>query len=258
MKNLNNGRSLYIAAVSDIHGRKYLPLYIKSLNEIRHVLNDIIVLVLAGDIVLKGDVNSASDVVRITLNTLKSKPIIACIGNEEYDSILDELFRRYNKITWLNDNYFTLNVENMKIALIGSRGALDRPTPWQRRHIPRIEKVYRERVEKIERLIEETKRTHDVIVLITHYAPTFKTLKGEPQRIWPEMGSSRLEEVIIKTKPHLVIHGHAHNSKVLYAEIDGVKVYNVSLPATKRITLINLREIIVKRKTTTLLDYFKV
>ena len=255
---MRGSKPLYLATVADVHGKKYFTLFVKALNEIRELRDNIIAFVFAGDIVLKGDVNSAYDTIKVTLNFMQGKPVLACIGNEEYDSILDSLFKKYNDIIWLNDERCTLSVNGLKAAIIGSRGSLDRPTSWQRRNIPGIERIYIERISKLKKLITKAKEDHDVVILVTHYAPTFKTLKGEPPRIWSEMGSTRLEKAIIEVKPHIVVHGHAHNSKVLQTEIDGVRVYNVALPATKRITLINLREVIVKGKPTTLLDYFKV
>ena len=252
---MKSSKPMYIAAVSDIHGHKYFTLYVKALNKISSLRDDIMLFIFAGDIVFRGNVDSALNIIKVTREFVRDRTIVACIGNEEYDSILNALFKRYSDIIWLNDSYHIVDVNSIKIAIVGSRGVLDRPTLWQSRNIPGIEKVYMERVVKLRRLLEEVKRISDIAILVTHYTPTFRTLIGEPKSIWPEMGSTRLEKVIIETRPHIVVHGHAHNSKVPHIEVNGVRIYNVALPATKRITLININTVIEKRGS--LLNYLR-
>lgn len=88
-------------------------------------------------------------------------------------------------------------------------------------------------------------------MLITHYAPTFLTVKGEPERIYPFMGSQLMEKVVKEVKPDVVIHAHAHNARVVEASIGSTKIYNVSLPARKGITQVEIQP----RKT---LESFKI
>jgi uncharacterized protein len=56
-----------------------------------------------------------------------------------------------------------------------------------------------------------------------------ETLHGEPVEIWPFLGSDRLAAPILEHRPDLVLHGHAHAGR-LQAELEGVPVYNVSVP----------------------------
>ena len=49
-------------------------------------------------------------------------------------------------------------------------------------------------------------------------------------------GLTKMSEI----KPDIVIHAHAHNARVTEAVIDSVKIYNVSLPARKGITVIEV------------------
>ena len=39
-----------------------------------------------------------------------------------------------------------------------------------------------------------------------HYAPTYKTLKGENPHVYNGFGSKRFEKIISETKPDFVIH----------------------------------------------------
>ncbi|RLG46131.1 MAG: metallophosphoesterase, partial [Thermoproteota archaeon] len=76
-------------------------------------------------------------------------------------------------------------------------------------------------------------------VLVTHYAPTFLTLVGEDRRIWSRLGHPRLEAVIKRRAPDVVIHGHAHNGRRT-ASVGGVPVYNVALPLWRSLVEIRL------------------
>ncbi|MCD6323753.1 MAG: metallophosphoesterase, partial [Desulfurococcales archaeon] len=101
-----------------------------------------------------------------------------------------------------------------------------------------LEIVYQERPKIIKKLITEVRKYVDIVILVSHYAPTFLTVRGEPRKLYPYMGSREMEKVIKETKPDVVIHAHAHNARVVEASIDSVKVYNVSLPARKGIATI--------------------
>ena len=66
-------------------------------------------------------------------------------------------------------------------------------------------------------------------IALLHYAPVAETLYGEPPEIWTFLGSDRLAAPILEHRPDLVLHGHAHAGR-LKADLDGVPVYNVSVP----------------------------
>ena len=66
-------------------------------------------------------------------------------------------------------------------------------------------------------------------IALLHYAPVAETLEGEPREIWTFLGSDRLAAPILEHRPDLVLHGHAHAGR-LHGDLDGVPVYNVSVP----------------------------
>jgi Icc-related predicted phosphoesterase len=66
-------------------------------------------------------------------------------------------------------------------------------------------------------------------IALLHYAPIPDTLHGEPPEIWTFLGSDRLAAPILEHRPDLVLHGHAHAGR-LQGELDGVPVFNVSVP----------------------------
>jgi len=168
-------------------------------------------------------------------------PVVAVFGNEEYDEVEGELRESCADVRWLKDEVALVEASGARVAVVGTRGALDEPTRWQARNVPNIREIYERRLALIERLLAEAKRGADYVVLLTHYAPLCSTLEGEPTRIWSQMGSRKLTRIIMQAGPDAVIHGHAHNSVKLRTTLGRAEVYNVALPATKGVTLVELR-----------------
>lgn len=72
--------------------------------------------------------------------------------------------------------------------------------------------------------------TTDVKVALLHYAPCVETVLGEPEIIYPFLGSSRLMQPLETLDVDVVFHGHAHHGTHHAVTSGGVNVYNVSLP----------------------------
>jgi Icc-related predicted phosphoesterase len=81
---------------------------------------------------------------------------------------------------------------------------------------------------KLERAISMLRAEKRIV--ITHYAPIVDTVKGEPEQIYPYLGSGRLSEVIDRHGAALAIHGHAHHGALEGKTTGGVPVYNVAIP----------------------------
>lgn len=227
-----------VGAIADVHSPKYLE-------DFKRVLRnspDVDLMLLAGDMIYKGRVEEYGNVLDVIKNRYDGCRIVACFGNEEYDDKIELITKNYNDVTWLNDEYVTVNVKGLELNIFGTKGCLDRPTAWQRKNIPNVTQIYEQRLKKIDEALASLalKRT-GYVVLLSHYSITFKTLIGEPRWAWPELGSSWLEGIVEKRGPHLVIHGHAHNSKVHLVTINRTRVYNVAFPATRKLTIIKLQ-----------------
>ncbi len=223
---------MQIAATGDIHAPKNLDLLRKALKGI----GSPDVLLLAGDSVLRNDY-AKMPTVASTIREVCSGPIVACFGNEEYDQGREE-YEKVSGITWLYDEATILNIGGVSLGIVGSRGSLDRPTFWQRVNVKGIWETYRYRVSVIDSLLMDM--AADVKVVMTHYAPTYRTLVGERERVWPEMGSRRFEEVIEGRQPDLWVHAHAHKGKIFEATIGRTLVVNVSLPARGEIVILEV------------------
>jgi len=225
-----------IAAFGDVHGDRYLNILLEHID----VLADAEIILMAGDVVNKGRVEDCERVLDILSKVAGDRPIYGVLGNEEYDEIADSLRERCAGVRWLWDELAYL--ADGKVALVGTRGVLDEPTHWQRKNVPGIDEIYRRRLQRIEELLQAAKSRAQNVVLLTHYAPMCNTLRGEPERIWSQLGSRRLTSLIRNLKPTVVIHAHAHRSIVHVDYINGVKVFNVSLPATGKPVAILLGE----------------
>jgi len=71
-------------------------------------------------------------------------------------------------------------------------------------------------------------------IALLHYSPIAGTVAGEPVEIFPFLGSSRLEEPLLRYPVDAVFHGHAHRGALEAKTINGVPVYNVAKPLLQR------------------------
>lgn len=228
---------LKILATADIHSPRFLELFIRSINKVR-VRPDLVVL--AGDLVDKNNIYALKHVYEVLVKKYSDTRIISVFGNEEYRGYEDKYREMYPSFEWLNDEYTIIELDRTKIGIIGTRGALDKPTSWQSRHMPWLYNYYRDLPLRISKMIDDIRKKNvKHIILVSHYGVTYKNLEGEPRSIWPYLACSKMEKVIRDKRIDLVIHGHTHNAVKDKINIDGVDVYNVSLPARKEVVLIN-------------------
>jgi Icc-related predicted phosphoesterase len=77
----------------------------------------------------------------------------------------------------------------------------------------------------------------DVLVALTHYSPVPDTLRGEPQEIYPFLGSYQLAHAIDGARggagADLAVHGHAHSGREQGYTPGGVQVRNVAQPVIR-------------------------
>jgi Icc-related predicted phosphoesterase len=67
-------------------------------------------------------------------------------------------------------------------------------------------------------------------IALLHYSPVQETIKGEPEPIYPFLGSSRLAEPLVRRQVTAVFHGHAHAGSLEGALPGGIRVFNVAKP----------------------------
>jgi len=69
---------------------------------------------------------------------------------------------------------------------------------------------------------------------VLHYSPIVGTVQGEPLEIFAFLGSSRLEDPLLRYPVNLVVHGHAHRGTLEGSTVSGIPVYNVAKPLLQR------------------------
>jgi Icc-related predicted phosphoesterase len=226
---------MIIAAISDVHSPRYYDQYVEAIGKL-NVKPDLFLI--AGDMIYHGSFEEYQKVYNVLFGKINC-PIVACFGNQEFPEIREKIKESLKEIRFLDDQSIVLQIAGNTVGIFGSTGSLDTPTKWQKANIPNIEKIYAQRIELAEKQLE---RMHtDLKILLLHYAPTYKTLEGENPNFYPFLGSQVFENVIIKTKPSLVVHGHSHLG-TKKAWVDTVPVFNVSLTVNKEVVIINTEE----------------
>ncbi len=217
-----------LEAVADIHLKKedceknirqFLPV-----NELADLL------VIAGDLTNHG----MPEEMRACLSVLEHIriPIVAVLGNHDHESgHQDELagMARVAGIHVLDGQCF----EHDGVGFAGTKGFCGGFAPYELMPFGEggiknfVEIAEREAI-KLDYGLAQLKTA--VKIVITHYAPIKETVVGEPEPIFPFLGSSRLERALERHKPALALHGHAHHGYFSAETKTGVKVYNVALP----------------------------
>lgn len=223
---------MLIATVADIHSPRYFDLFVRAIEDLKTKPD---LFLIGGDVIHRGVIEEYEKVYNVLFGKINC-PIVACFGNNEFDEIRSTLREKMPDIKFLDDEYTVLKINRKSVGIIGTLGSLDMPTRWQRTHIPNIESIYKNRITLIRNMLRNLEA--DFKILLIHYAPTYKILKGENPVFYPNLGCKEFEEVLVEQKPDLVITGHTHNgSKQVW--VDKVPVFNAALPLNKQIVVID-------------------
>jgi Icc-related predicted phosphoesterase len=167
-------------------------------------------------------------------------PIVAVLGNHDWHC--DEVEACLPVwtdagIEVLDREHTIVQVDGLDVGVAGVKGFVG---GFPGSHLPdfgepSLRGVYAECGEEVEALDRGLRAIAHcpVRIALLHYAPTCETLVGEPEPIWAFLGSDRLAPPIAEHEPDLVLHGHAHHG-TFEGRIDGVPVYNVSVPVMRQ------------------------
>jgi Icc-related predicted phosphoesterase len=223
-----------IAAVGDIHlGRAAYGPPIQTLFTQVPELAD--VLALCGDLTDRGDPDEGRQLGR-ALATI-GVPIVAVLGNHDHESgKVPELSRiLIDSGVQLLDGGDAFEIQGVGFAGVkGFAGGFGRRAlgPWGEETIKQFVRAAVEEALKLETSLSKLRTERRVALL--HYSPVAGTVEGEPREIYPYLGSSRLEEPLIRYPVDCVFHGHAHHGTLEGKTVSGVTVYNVSLALLQR------------------------
>lgn len=221
-----------IAAVGDIHVRegdrgKWTEYF-------REVSREADVLLICGDLTDTGDESEA----QVLCEELKACtiPVVAVLGNHDYEKGRHKLIRQMVQ----NENVHILDGEAVIIGDVGFAGVKGFGGGFGKYMLSMfgegaMKNFVQEAVEEalhLERALTrlDSERADLKKIAVLHYSPIKETVIGEPEEIYPFLGSSRLAEPLIRQNVHAAFHGHAHVGR-LEGDISGkIKVYNVAVP----------------------------
>jgi Icc-related predicted phosphoesterase len=221
--------TLRIAAVADIHVKKTGHGSLQSLFDAATEQAD--VLLLCGDLTDYGLVEEAKILGKEITASLRI-PVIGILGNHDFES-----GKQDDVVRIMTDAGVTmLDGDSHEIEGVGFAGVKGFGGGFGRRQLGAwgediIKKFVHETIEEALKLVQALAklRTPQKIAVI-HYAPIHATVVGEPEELYPFLGSSRLEEPIDRYRCNAVFHGHAHRGFLEGRTKGNVPVYNVAMP----------------------------
>jgi len=216
-----------IAALADLH---FSPQrYDRIRDPLGRVRDEADVLVIAGDLTNYGKKEEMESLLNALVRI--RVPIIAVLGNHDYESNQqDELIRMMTAegIKVLDGTAY----ERDGVGFAGTKGFLGGfgrgvLTAFGEPQIKAFVQAGIDEALKLERALMQLQTEKRVVVL--HYAPIPETIRGEPEQIYPYLGTARLAEVVDRHGAALVFHGHAHHGSLTGKTTAGVPVHNVAL-----------------------------
>ena len=226
-----NGK-IRIAAVADVHVRENDKG--KWVDYFKEISNNADVLVIGGDLTDTGDEVEA----QVLADELKACtiPVVGVLGNHDHEKGRHKLIRKILQ----NENVHILDGEAIVIKGVGFAGIKGFGGGFDKYMLSMfgegaMKAFVQEAVDEalhLERALTRLEQEHENIkkVAVLHYSPIAETIQGEPEVIFPFLGSSRLAEPLDRKKVAVAFHGHAHAGKLEGTTINGVKVYNVAIP----------------------------
>lgn len=219
-----------IAAVADVHVRegdkgKWAD-YFKEVS--RHAD----VLIIAGDLTDTGDDGEA----QVLADEMRacSIPVLCVLGNHDHEKGRHKLIRKILQ----NDHVHVLDGECIVLKGIGFAGIKGFGGGFDKHMLSMfgegaMKAFVQEAVDEalhLDRALARLEQENNDIkkVAILHYAPIAETIKGEPEAIYPFLGSSRMAEPLERRNVVAAFHGHAHAGQLEGTTANGVKVYNVA------------------------------
>lgn len=221
-----------LAAVADVHFRREdQEENIRQFAEVNGLAD---VLILAGDLTNHGRVDEMEACLAVLAHV--EIPIVAVLGNHDYESGQQDTLAGMARVAGVHVLDGTC-YEHDGVGFAGTKGFCGGFAPYEL--MPFGEGSIKNFVEIAER--EAVKLDYGLAqlktprkVAITHYAPVLDTVVGEPEPIFPFLGSSRLGLAIEQHRPVLALHGHAHHGTFAAKAASGVPIHNVALPILKK------------------------
>ncbi|MEV6294525.1 metallophosphoesterase [Streptomyces sp. NPDC051896] len=224
-----------VAAVGDIHMSPESQGTLRSSFETLRECAD--VLLLAGDLTRHGTTEEAAVVAREIKDL--GVPVVAVLGNHDHhDERPEEVtaILRDAGAHVLEGEAAVVGTGETRIGVAGTKGfgggfvgrcAGEFGEPLMKEFV----RYSRRCADGLHAALKDlADRNCDVRIALTHFSPVPDTLAGEPQEIYPFLGSYLLAEAIDTAGADLAVHGHAHAGTEHGMTSGGVRVRNVAQP----------------------------
>lgn len=219
-------RTLRVAVVGDFHcGEQDVGAYRPHFGRVNEEAD---LLLLAGDLTnwgtpaeMKVAVGELADV---------TVPIVAVLGNHDHEAgKVDEVcgILRERGVHLLDGDAYVLNDQVGIAGVKGFMGGFGRRTltSFGEASIKQFVDASIEEVKKLELALRRLRTP--IRIALLHYAPVADTLEGEPEQIYPFLGTDRLAEPLDRFEATVAFHGHAHHGSFRGRTPGGVPVFNV-------------------------------
>jgi len=225
-----------IAAMADIHVKEsdkgiWAPCF-------KEISANADVLIIAGDLTDTGDEHEA-EILAAELQHC-SIPVIAVLGNHDYEKGRQKLIKQCLS----NEQVHILDGEAIVVRGIGFAGVKGFGGGFGKFMLSMfgeeaMKAFVQEAVDeslKLDRALARLEQEQPGIkkIAVLHYAPIPETIEGEPEVIFPFLGSSRLAEPLSRRNVTAAFHGHAHAGTLMGEAAGGVQVYNVAKPILEK------------------------
>src|SRR5438270_7355468 len=217
-----------IAAIADLH---FSPQsYDRIRDSMGRLRDEADLLILAGDLTNLGKPEEMESMLASFMRL--RVPIVAVLGNHDFESGKQEELAKMmtaEGVKVLDGSGY----ERDGVGLAGIKGFIGGfgrgvLTAFGEPEVKALVQTAIDETLKLERALSMLRTEKRVVV--THYSPVVDTVRGEPEQIFPYLGSGRLAEVIDRHQAILAVHGHAHHGALEGKTMGGVPVYNVALP----------------------------
>jgi Icc-related predicted phosphoesterase len=221
-----------LAAVGDVHCTKSSQGVLQPI--FAAVAEQADVLVMCGDLTDYGQPEEAHVLVRELASV--RVPVVAVLGNHDFESGQQDAVKEIlcaGGVQVLDGDAF--EVKGIGFAGVKGFGGGFGPRalgPWGEDAIKAFVREAVDEALKLESALARLRSEHRVALL--HYSPIQATVEGEPEAIFPFLGSSRLEEPLNRYPVSAVLHGHAHHGSLEGRTQSNIPVYNVSIPLLKQ------------------------